>query len=491
MTILSLVITIALILILGGYMLLEAKSKHLPKIPFQLLIIYLGIQLGFDLFGNAAWLGHGKRWIEVAIMVVLAWAIVRLTFWLLLEMPLKYLKNQTLPTITRDFILLICYSILFLVVLRVHGNVNLVGIVTTSAALTVVIGIAAQATLGSFFSGLVLQIEHPFGLGDWIKFNEHIGRVVGITWKSTRILTRDNCLVYIPNAQIANSTIYNYSMPDRKVVARLNLGIAYDVAPNYFRKVVMEALRQNPKISDTPRPTIRLIEYGDFAINYEIRFWHTNYTNDPRIRAEVNNQLWYALRRYGIQIPFPIRDIQYNHLERRRREHSRDQLNQQLNRMLSAVPFFEALTPEERERIAQQASIEDFGENEFIVKQGEPGDSLYIILNGTCEVLHHAAQRPARHLATIYRGDFFGEMSLLTGEPRNASVRVTEDTTAIRVDKETFSSIVMANPSICDQIGKKVSQRQHEMTENIYNLPAYKDTTQGIIKRIKSFFGLI
>lgn len=437
---------IGAVLLLFVYMLLARRSRFLPFLPFGFLIVYFAIRAIFQFVGHLPIISEYDKWIGVASSVILSWAVIRLTFALLIELPLKYWKEIEIPHITRDFILLICYAILFFVVLRARGDVNLAGLITTSAALTVVIGLAAQTTLGNFFSGLVLQMEHPFSIGDWITYGSHTGRVIGITWKSTRIKTRDDILIYLPNNELSNGILVNYSKPDHRIVCRLNIGLEYGAPPNKVSQVILDVVNQHPKVLKNPRPQVRLMSFDDSSINYQIRFWYENYIHDPQIKADINNQLWYALRRHDINIPFPIRDTQHAHIERRYKLQERKQLSLQISEMLENVPLFVALPSEDRQKVAEQATIQEYGAGELIVHQDAPGDSLYIILDGACEVLLGDEGQKLKKMATFNKGDFFGEMSLLTGEVRSATVKALEYATVIRVDKELFSTILASNP---------------------------------------------
>ena len=478
------------VLLLSSYMLLAKRFRFFPALPLGFLIVYFAIQAFYQFVGHLPIVAEFDKWIGVAAAVILSWAVVRLTFALLIELPLKYWRQIEIPHITRDLILLICFVALFFIVLRTRGDVNLTGLITTSAALTVVLGLAAQSTLGNFFSGLVLQVEHPFSIGDWITYGSHTGRVAGITWKSTRIITRDNVLIYLPNNELSNGILVNYSKPDRRVVCRLNIGLEYGAPPNIIRQVILDVLNQHTKVLSKPRPQIRLKSFDDFSINYEIRFWYNNYAHDPQIKADINDQLWYALRRNGINIPFPIRDTQHAHIERRYKLQERKQLSMQIETMLENVPLFEALSDKDRKKIADEAIIQDFGTGELIVCQDEPGDSLYIILNGACEVLIERKERGTKKIAVINKGDFFGEMSLLTGETRSATVKTLEYATVIRVDKALFSTFIASNPAICEKLGYVMAQRQQDLAQEANKMPDSFTNQANLISRIKAFFGL-
>ena len=478
------------IVLLSGYVIISKRFQKIPDIPIGLIILYLITRIIGSIIRNEKWAAEWTSWIQIASVVILSWAVARFTFFLFIELPLRLRKKKELPNITRDLILLTCYAILFFIVLRLKSNINLTGILTTSAVLTVVVGFAAQTTLSSLISGLILQIERPFALGDWIKLGENRGRVIGITWKSTRLLTREDVLVYIPNAEITNKSFLNYSKPNRRLISRIHMGIEYGTPPNTFRKVVLEVMNQHPQVLETPSPEIYLFDFGDFAITYEIRFYHSNYANERRIKSDINTQLWYALRRNQIKIPFPIRDVQHSHIERRfqAKELAARKSAADVQGLLKRVTVFSALSEEVRNQIAKRSEIIEYGSGEFIVRQGDQGDSLYIIRTGLCGVFFRKHGKHEKRIATIDSGGFFGEMSLLTGEPHTATVRAMEDTSVIIIDKENLSNILTENPSISVQLGEILAQRQKELAEEAGRIIAATPSSINMIARIKSFF---
>ena len=469
---------------------MSKRLQKIPAIPIGLIILYLITRIIALISRDLNWATEWTPWIQVASVVILSWAIARLTFFLFIELPLRLRKKKELPNITRDLILLTCYAILFVIVLRFKSNINLTGIMTTSAVLTVVVGFAAQTTLSSLISGLILQIERPFGLGDWIKLGEKQGRVVGITWKSTRLLTREKILVYIPNAEITNKSFSNYSRPNRTLVARVYIGIEYGAPPNTVKDVIIQVLNQHPQVLKIPPPDIYLKEFGDFAITYEIRFCHHNFANEPKIKSDINYQIWYALRRNNIKIPFPIRDVHLNHIERRfqTKELEAQKSSFNIEGLLGQVSVLSSLSAEILTQIAERSVIAEYGAGEFIVRQGDQGDSLYIIRTGSCGVYVRRNGKQENRIATIDSSEFFGEMSLLTGEPITATVRAMIDTSIIIIDKENFYNILNDNPAISVQLGEILAKRQKELAEEAGRIVADTPSSSNMIAKIKTFF---
>ena len=478
------------VIFLSGYTLLSKRLQKIPDIPIWLVILYLITRIIASIARDLTWAAEWAPWIQVASAVILSWAIARMTFFLFIELPLRLRKKKELPNITRDLILLTCYTVLLVIVLRFKSNINLTGILTTSAVLTVVVGFAAQTTLSSLISGLMLQIERPFGLGDWIKIEEKQGRVIGITWKSTRLLTREKILVYIPNAEITNKSFFNYSRPNRTLVARVHIGIEYGAPPNTVKNVIIQVLSHHPQVLKIPPPDIYLKEFGDFAITYEIRFCHNNFANEPKIKSDINYQIWYALRRNNIKIPFPIRDVHLNHIEKRSqiKELEAQKSSLDIEGLLGQVSVLSALSAEIRTQIAERSEIAEYGAGEFIVRQGDQGNSLYIIRTGICGIYVRKNGTQENRIATIESGEFFGEMSLLTGEPITATVRAMIDTSVIIIDKENFSKILNDNPTISVQLGEILAKRQKELAEEAGRIVADTPSSSSMIAKIKLFF---
>ena len=478
------------VIFLSGYAIISKRLQKIPDIPIGLIILYLITRIIASITRDLTWAAEWAPWIKVASAVILSWAVARLSFFIFIELPLRLRKKKELPNITRDLILLTCYAVLLVIVLRFKSNINLTGILTTSAVLTVVVGFAAQTTLSSLISGLMLQIERPFGLGDWIKLEDMQGLVIGITWKSTRLLTREKVMVYIPNAEITNKSFVNYSRPNRTIVARVYIGIEYGAPPNTVKDVIIQVLNQHPMVLKTPPPDVYLREFGDFAITYEVRFCHSNYGNEPKIKSDINYKIWYALRRHNIKIPFPIRDVHLNHIERRfqAKEFKAQKSSYNIEGLLGQVSVFSALSAEIRTQIAERSVIAEYGAGEFIVRQGDQGNALYIIRTGSCGIYVRKNGKQENRIATIDSGGFFGEMSLLTGEPITATVRAMVDTSVIIIDKENFSIILNDNPAISVQLGEILAKRQKELAEEAGRIVAHTPSSSSMIAKIKSFF---
>jgi small-conductance mechanosensitive channel/CRP-like cAMP-binding protein len=472
------------------YTVASIVTRRIPRLPLGLLILHFVVRLTTALCRVAGVFPDLHQWMDLTAVLLLAWAMTRLAFMFLVELPLFLRNKPALPKITRDFVLLLCYAVLGLVLLRSHGDVNLAGLITTSAVLTAVVGLGAQTTLRSFFSGLSLQLEKPFETGDWIRVGEYEGKVIAISWKATRILTRDNTAVYIPNEDLLAGKSINYSKPEPEFICKIRIGLEYGAPPNKIREVLLDVVRRHPEAVTVPPPEVRLTGFGDFAINYEIRFLCKDFGAAERVKAEINTQIWYALKRNDITIPFPIREISFPHLERVHQAKVAAETQAVIEEELSRVPIMAALSAEERNLLASRVRVLPFGLGETVVWEGEQGDSMYIIHTGGCEILKEDGHGSSNRVAVIQKGDFFGEMSLLTGEKRTATVRAIEDSQFIFIDKPLFAEMISSKPEIASFLAEVLAKRQQQLDAHVGPSAPNISAATSLTARIRSFFNI-
>src|SRR4029077_8261545 len=172
-------------------------------------------------------------------------------------------------------------------------------LVTTSAVLTAIIGFALQNTIANLFAGLALQGDRTFGIGDWIKTANHLGRIAEIKWRSTSIVTKDGNTVIIPNNQLVNSEVENLSKPSGAVRMSVRVGFHYRHPPNDVARVVNAAVRGVPGVLASPASDCFPLEFGERAIFYAVRYWIADIESDNEIAGEVQTRIWYAAHRSG------------------------------------------------------------------------------------------------------------------------------------------------------------------------------------------------
>jgi small-conductance mechanosensitive channel/CRP-like cAMP-binding protein len=370
-------------------------------------------------------------------------------------------RRAYFSTIFRDLVTLFLYGVVILVVARATGIVDVTPLLATSALVTAVIGLALQETLGNVFSGLSLQMQKPFEPGDWVRFGPYLGRVQGIGWRSTRLLSRSLELLEVPNAHLAKEVITNYR--GTAIGDELFVGVSYQTPPNQTKEVILQVLEHQRDVAKMPPAQVLVVEYGDFAVRYRIRFWMVDYARQDLVRDEILTSVWYAFRRHGIEIPYPVRTLQLRDAIRPERDAA--ELQRERVAALRQVDFLSELTDDEFAVLVPNLREAAFGRGEVICREGDAGETFYVVWRGTVEIVARGARGEDTHVADLVAPAFFGEMSLLTGEPRSATARAKTDAELLVVEREGFERLFQSRPTIADAVSRVLAERQHELRE--------------------------
>ncbi|HMD03670.1 MAG TPA: cyclic nucleotide-binding domain-containing protein, partial [Candidatus Binatus sp.] len=301
----------------------------------------------------------------------------------------------------------------------------------------------------------------------------HIGRVKGISWRATTIVTRDNERLEIPNSVIAKDVLFNYATGH--VRDQIVVGISYGVPPNHVREVVLTLLRDVPLVMRDPAPEVLAFSYSDFAIQYQIKYSIADYGAQEHVRDRVASSLWYALRRHSIEIPFPTRTVHVRDAGRDEDDRADAAFERELMADLRQIDWLRGLSDDELKLLVPTVAVRQFGAGEMLVRAGEQGDSMFIVRSGKAEVFGHTADGQIRHVANYARGDVTGEMALMTGQPRTASVRALTDLEVIEMDREGFVRLFKEHPDAAAGIGDIITARNRDLLEKL----ASGDTLDG------------
>jgi small-conductance mechanosensitive channel/CRP-like cAMP-binding protein len=381
------------------------------------------------------------------------------------------------PTIVQDAIVIGFFGLGATLILQEK-------IFAATAVGAVVVGFALQNTLGNLFAGLAIQIEKPFRVGEWVRIAEIDGLVSEITWRAVKVRTKSGNFVVVPNNKLADDIIINYSEPTPETRIEVEVGVSYDNPPNLVKRVILDALKDDREVQDIRPPEVLLDKFDSSAINYRIRVWTTEFDADERIRDRMRVALYYALRRSGIDIPFPMQvQIERPDTPIMPRNFSADEA------ILQQVSVFSSLGKEERAQLARASARGLFGVGEAIVRQGDSGSSMFVVATGEVVVV---LEPSGQEVARTGPGGFFGEMSLLTGAPRNATVRATVDSELLEITGEAFRQFVLANPAAVEQIGVAVANRRAELEERraTGTTAAHIEPPHTLIDRIRRYLHL-
>lgn len=442
-----------------------------------LLVGYVGLNLSLALSAAAAAAYEPRLGSIEQLLVVLA--VVNGLVYLAFNPLREDRVPDRFPSILQDAIVVGVFLVVATFVFQEK-------LLTTSAVGAVVIGFALQDTLGNAFAGLAIQIEKPFHVGDWVRVGSFEGRVHEVTWRATKLRTKTGNLVVLPNNIVSKEAVTNYSEPALPTRIELEVGVTYLCPPNEVKSAIEEALGRAPVALKAPAPDVLLVEFGDSAIVYRARFWISDFERDEAARDQVRSAIYYAFRRRGIEIPWPIR-VNYTRQEEPAETPERVRMRAGL---LGSVAIFAPLSDAEWLALAASARERLFADREAIVRQGAEGRSLFVVSDGKVRV---TIEPGGQEVATLERGAYFGEMSLLTGEPRTATVTAIGDCAVIEISDEAFRPVAEANPAIIDEIGQVALERRRGLQETkdaAAQALVQIDTPITLASRIRKFLRL-
>lgn len=364
-------------------------------------------------------------------------------------------------TIFKDLLMMLLFTMVVMAVLTEEIHVDPMPLLASSAVVAVVLGLALQETLGNVFSGITLQLGKPFAPGDWVRSGNHLGRVQGISWRATTVITRANEKLEIPNAMLAKDIVVNYS--NGIVADEISIGLSYEAPPNYVREVVLEALRDVGGVLQSPPPDIFTWEYADYAVRYRIKYWLADYADVERVHDAVTTGLWYLLRRKAIEIPYPIRTFRTQ--PQTAITNGVEDFERQIMAELRQVDFLRDLRDDELRLLLPGVTVLKFGAGEVIVHEGDQGDSLYMIRRGAVEVVATGTDGKQVHLHDLRHPAFFGEMALMTGEPRTATIRARNDAELLELSRDGFTELFKSHPEAAARMGEVIALRMNERRE--------------------------
>jgi small-conductance mechanosensitive channel/CRP-like cAMP-binding protein len=373
---------------------------------------------------------------------------------------------------------------------------NIQGFLAGSAVVSIVLGLALQETLGNFFSGLVMQAASPFAIGDWIVCAGVEGRVVDMTWRAVSIHTLEDNYVIIPNGTVAGAQIVNFNTPTTATACSVTVGLHYDHPPVQAIALLKKTALETEGVASKPEPYIFLQSFDDSAITYSVKFWITDPPSHAKIETLVRTNIWYRVKEKGFSIPFPMRTVEHVQLDKKLEAQAETTARDRYN-SIKGLWLFAPLSEDEKLKLARGASDLTLAPGQVLFRQNDPGDTLYVIRSGDAEVLVDQPDGSQTKVASLPAGNFFGEMSALTGQPRTATIRAAGELTCVVIDKDDLSSIFSADPGMMEKISQLIAERNAHRQAKVQAAAAdaaakqdeVKTEQKSLLGRMLRFFG--
>jgi small-conductance mechanosensitive channel len=416
-----------------------------------------------------------------------------------------------------------------LIILQSSG-IDLTSITVLAGVLGIGIGFGLQDLASNFISGLALLFEQQIRVGDFIQLDQLLGTVENISIRSTIVKTIDDQFVIIPNSKLMENNIINWSYKDIKSCLRIPINVAYGSDPVLVTEALLEAARETARkevgVLSKPSPKVCFQGFGEGAFSFELLVWIDRPQELDEIKSDLNFKIEDKFRQRGIEIPLPQRSLwlrnpqdlkgifnlrkpsnltdindskSYHNspnpsefisqINGKENPTQKSPNNWTLRDLLRRITFFEHCTDLELRQLIEYGYRQLFPSGQIICQENDPGDSFYIILSGNVEVI---SQKTNQYIATLHDGEFFGEMSLLLGTPRTATVKTIENCVLFVVERSDLKKLLMEYPDLADQIAKRLSERQQALKDlGLFdNLPQEQTPFLKIRKQIQTLFGI-
>ncbi|MBX3273479.1 MAG: mechanosensitive ion channel family protein [Sandaracinaceae bacterium] len=405
-------------------------------------------------------------------------------------------RSRVFSGIFRDVVQVGMYVVAVFVLLGEAG-VEPGSLLTSSVLLTAVIGLSLQDTLGNLFAGIAIQVQQPFEVGDWIQFDEDpskAGEVVEINWRATRLMTIDRVEVTVPNNTLARAAIRNFSRPTHAVRRQVRVVAPMATPPARVHRLLAEAVTEVDGVLDEPSPDIQTLDFNERGVEYRVRYFLQAYDQREVIDSRVRDRIWYALRRAALAIPPPQRTVTMieHNAASAQLEHAAQIVD--IEKALARVTLFAPLPDVLLHEVAMHTERRLYAPGEVVIQQGDVGHELFIVERGALDVLvdvHDGME----HIASVGVGDVFGEMSLMTGAERSATVRTTAESTLLVVSKETLQPVLEASPELAEKFSQILAAREAALGDHSRGSMApsrerVEQRSSELLTRIREFFSI-
>ncbi|MCW5729434.1 MAG: mechanosensitive ion channel family protein [Alphaproteobacteria bacterium] len=435
----------------------------------------------------------GRDLVAVLLWFAGAWVVTRLLTIIFWQGIFGQGGRRHVPRLLVDLVAALVYAIAILSLISLWFEFEIAtSALTTSGILVAVLGFALRDTIADIFSGITVNLERPYRIGDWIEVTPggRVGEVVEISWRTTRLVTQDNISIMVPNGLLSRTQFANFSLPERHFREAVRLRLPPALSPERARQVLSNALKGVSGVLQSPPPEVRIVDIERHAVVYEARFWVPDYRQLTQLRDAAITSLLEHLDKAGIALAQERREITVRRAETRMSRHLTPL------ELLRRIEMFDVLAEEDVAELSRNLVERRFAPGHAVVRSGDPGGSLFVLAEGLLEVEGKSAEGRKVRLARIEPGGVFGEMSLLTGQPRSADVVCLTEALLYEVDGAALGPILQRRPELALLLSAKVARRvgRNEVaaTEQPPPATAAGETglTSQILARLRALFHL-
>ena len=500
----TLLILAAVIVVLAG--LIKKFDPKGRKRVRRVTILYMLYLTSFALsvvLGFVHAEGWARRtWFLADLMEVLV--VIDFVAILLFDLVLLVLHLEV-ASIVHDIALGAAYILAVLNILHRSG-VQLSGLVATSAVVTVVLGLSLQATLGNVLGGIALQLDDSIHVGDWLQLPSGVqGKIIAVRWRHTLIETRNWDTIVVPNSALLAENITILGLrTDQPVQHRMwvYFNVDFRYSPEEVINTVEEALQSAPipHVAAVPPPNCICYDFArqgaDSFGYYAVRYWLTDLAVDDPTSSSVRVRIYAALKRKGIPLAVPGQTVWVSMDDKQHQQSKAEREMAHRASVLAQLEMFKNLDEQDRGMLAAGMKPAPFGRGEVITRQDSVAHWLYVLTRGECEVRVRGEAGVEKLVARLESPNVFGEMGVMTGERRTASVVAATEVECYRLDKDLFQGVLRRRPELVESISQVMARRRVELLSVREDLSAEEkkkrihEEHRHLIKSIQEFFGL-
>ncbi|MFK8017559.1 MAG: mechanosensitive ion channel domain-containing protein [Gammaproteobacteria bacterium] len=420
-----------------------------------------------------------------------AWLLGRLLFLGVMSPMIRRRTGMAAPSILANFVHSALLIATIPLIIKFVFERPIAGLVASSGLVTLIIGLAIRDMIADFFSGLAMNIERPYSIGDWVELEPGlVGRVTELNWRSTRLVTQSARTIVVPNNNLASRQFINYSLPQRRYRESITIALNYTTDPERAENILTAAITSTPGLAEGADHNVRIREFNERGVVYEIRFWIDDLAKKVGMRHKLAGNILRYLHQAGIPIPYAQQEVFLSRERKLRTERRLDKRS-----LLSRMDLLAPLTSSELEQLAARVQQRDYRKDSVIFERGDSGTTLYLLVEGIAEA-SVGLNDDGPGVAQIEPGQAFGEMSVLTGAPRAASVRAITNVHALEIRRDDLEPIFRARPEVANGLAEIMALRLRRNERTVASLTdgregdAHTSRARHLAGKITQFFGL-
>jgi small-conductance mechanosensitive channel/CRP-like cAMP-binding protein len=472
-----------------------AEWKHLLG-PLALLGIFLALELRGDNFvqflTREAHLGF-----QTAIWIAGCWLLIRAIHVLVWQRREHKLRGAAAPALLQHVVSILLIATTAASIAYFVYGLPVTGFWATSSVVGLVLGIALRSLIADFFSGIALELDPPFKIGDFIEvrkpgYDPLVGQVTEVNWRATQIQPRGSVsTIYIPNSELSSLLVTNIYAPSRRSRFETFLAIDSSIPAERVSRVLLTAARTTDMLLLDPAPEVLVNRFTNAGLEYKIRYWLAPDTSPDIARHKFLAKVAEQLRRSALQPAAERRDMMVS----RKPENISDPESLRWH-FLMRVPFFESFRQDELEKIASRLRGRYYPPNQTIMKHGDQGHSMFLVGEGLLEAFIDGPNGTAIRAGTLATGDIFGEMSLLTGDPRSATIVTATDAILYEMSRDDIHEFITGRKDVAEHVSRIAAKRKLKnerlelAAQNTETTPEQHELMTQILHKMRSLFAI-